>query len=89
MAKATTVVRHIFQNWREANGRSRWGVFTNCYDTCRTVKVYGKAPQEVLDQIAKVAKLHGFTYTVRYHYSNRQPMPSTIVRIPLDQQELA
>ncbi len=80
----TTIVRRAMY----AAGASKWGVFTNQYEKCRTVKMYGEDDafnQSVIDAILAL-NIPGLTVKVlpskRVYGGYGTFRPSIIARIP-------
>lgn len=86
--KATTFIRKAINNTLDKHGVSS-GIFTNLYDTCRTVKVYGthndKANADIVHNMELLAQIiPGLTVKVRSQAGYRGVTYSIIVRIPRD-----
>lgn len=80
--RPTLIVRRIMQKHNKRR------VFTNLYDTCRTVKCYARSSENA-DMIAEIEKTlteQGIAYSVKRINHVAQgwgPFPSIIVRLPL------
>lgn len=80
--RPTLIVRQIMRKHNKIR------VFTNLYDTCRTVKCYAKLNEnvEMIDEIEKTLTEQGVAYSVKrinHIASGWGPYPSIIVRLPL------
>ena len=87
MARLTAQARKIL---REAGVVTDYGLWTNKYDTCRTVKCYAPADRTKLDEAANLIKalceenVVPFDMEIIQHSSRWRAMTSVIFRFPRD-----
>jgi len=84
--RPTTLVRRAMY----AQGASKWGVFTNSYEKCHTIKMYGDTDKYNQQVVAAIAALGIPGLTVKVLANKRiyagcgvsKFRPSIIARIP-------
>jgi hypothetical protein len=79
--RSTTIVRKLMQQYRNKN----YGVWTNKYDTCRTVKCYG-IDDKMIAAITNALNAKNIPHTIKTGDSRVtwHDHPRTIVRLDID-----
>lgn len=84
--RPTLLVRHIM--YSHGGGDTKWGVFTNKYDKCHTVKMYAfkeeKRNQNLAADITYILNALKIPFTIKRHKVNNRwfSTDAFIVRLP-------
>lgn len=85
--RPTTIVRNVMR----AHGKPTYMIFTNTYDTCRTVKCYaddnaGELRKAVSEALQQAGVREFIIKTIKPAHPLARPVRSFIVRIPFSEQ---